>query len=61
VILVGLTLFALTCFGIASHCLDDGNETAPTGESHTLDALLFLLCLIGIVAAHKRKSDEDEF
>ena len=59
-ILVGLALLALACFGFASHALDDGPDRAPTGESGTLDALLFLLCLVGILGARKPARDADE-
>lgn len=54
--LVGLALLGLALIGFASDALAD--DRAPQDESGTLDALLFLLCLIGILAA-KRKRDAD--
>jgi hypothetical protein len=31
------------------------------GESRALDVCLFLLCLVGIVAAQRRARDDDDF
>lgn len=59
-IIVAITLIALLLIGFASHALDDGPERAPNGESHTLDALLFLLCLVGIVAAQRKRARDSE-
>ena len=56
-ILIGLALLGLALVGCASSALDPHERDS----SATFDALLFLLCLVGVVAAHKRKSaDEDE-
>ena len=59
--LVGIALLGLACVGFASHALDDSDpDRAAHDDSRALDALLFLLCLIGVLnAKRKRKRDED--
>jgi hypothetical protein len=58
VIAVGLFLFALACIGAASSALDPEESK----DSLTLDALLFLLCLVGVVHAssQRKRANEDE-
>lgn len=60
--IVGLFLLALACIGYASEALDDSPRTeTPPGESRAADGLLFALCLASVLAAHKRKSQDEEF
>lgn len=60
--MIGLALLALACFGFASEALDDApRDVAPRGESHAADAILFALCLVSVIAAHKRKTEDEEF
>lgn len=53
--LLGIMLLGLALVGFASHALDD----APERDSSTLDALLFLLCLVGVLA-HRAKQQRDK-
>lgn len=55
-IVVGIFLIALALIGCASSALDPSERK----ESLSFDALLFLLCLVGVVAAHKRKSSDED-
>lgn len=57
-IVVVLTVAALFLVGFAASALED---RAPKESSGTLDALLFLLCLVGIVAAKRKRESEDEY
>lgn len=53
-IVVGLILLGLSLVGFASHALDPHERESPS-----LDAILFLLCLIGVIHARKRDEDVD--
>jgi MYXO-CTERM domain-containing protein len=58
VTLIGLALLALACIGFASaHLKDDSPDRASEG---TWDALLFLLVLVGVLHARRKRDSEDE-
>lgn len=58
--LLGIMLLGLALVGFASSALDDSSDRAPQSDSGTLDALLFMLCLVGVLhASAKRRDDED--
>lgn len=55
--LIGLMFLALACLGAASSALDPDERK----DSCTLDALLFLLCLVSVLGARARKrADPDD-
>jgi hypothetical protein len=65
--LFGLGLFGALCALSAGALADSPSDsnarsTQPNESSGAFDALLFLLCLVGVVAAHvKRKRDDEDF
>jgi hypothetical protein len=64
VILIGLFVFSVALIVMSARLLDTPEaDRAPQSESRGLDALLFLLCLIGVVSAvrRKRKAEEEDF
>lgn len=58
--LLGLMLFGLALVGFASSALQDDGDRAPQSDSGTLDALLFLLCLVGVLHASAKRRDCDD-
>jgi hypothetical protein len=64
VILIGLFVFGVAVIAMSARLLETPDpDRASQSESRGLDALLFLLCLIGVVSAvrRKRKADDEEF
>jgi hypothetical protein len=56
VIVLVAALGAIFILGILTR---DPSEDAPQDSARALDVLLFLLCLLGIVAAQRKSADED--
>lgn len=54
--LIGLMLLGLACLGAASSALDPDERK----DSCTLDALLFLLCVVSVLGASERKRPDPD-
>ncbi len=64
--IVGMTFLIMALIGYVSSALESPPEIEPTRDTPApsgpgiFDALIFLLCLAGILAAkHRRESEED--
>jgi len=48
---------AVCLIGACAHALDDSEDKGP---NVALDALLFALCLLGVLMARKRREESDD-
>lgn len=55
-IVVGLFLLGLALIGVVSSALDPDESK----DSCTLDVLLFLLCLVGVLHAHQKRAQAED-